>query len=704
MPAIRLGKMVLQWCNTCNVPILNLKTCNICNNKTQEVTYTPPGDIRPAFDFDIGLIKKVIDSQFGKGCGIDFIPKNSVIILNRAPDLDRLDEIIFNGKVQGALKYDLDLQKFKFLPRLSGARMFLKNLKKGYVVVDEGAKNPICNGSNVLAPGIVEVSSGIKIKDEVIVLDGKKNILGVGIATMSSHDMRIQNHGMSVKIRWHVDTIENENRPVSESSNECNNKLNSLTKSKLKIEHKNAKLEKQVKLTPSKSYRKSLGAWEVVIEENKPELDRIVKEAIESIKSTTKKFQLPVADSFSGGKDSLATLLLVLETQIKPKLFFINTGLEFPETIEHVNNISKKFNLKLVTGEPTNTFWDGLKYFGPPGKDYRWCCKTCKLGPTTQLIKSQFPKGVLMFIGQRRYESEERSNKGMIWNNPWVPGQVGASPIQHWSALHIWLYLFKNNVEFNKLYENGLERIGCWLCPASDMADFITVSKSHPDFRNWMEYLKEYSKTLNYSTFWLLTGLWRWKKLPKGIEKFLKEKNIKIKKQSAFNKHHVQLNKDTSKPEVEISDVSPLQLHLADGFSDCKHGLSLEGVYNKRLNLARVGNIANILGKVSINKLEEYCTINNEMDIFQEGGIVVKGKTSKIIKKRVKKLNSVILRAMECIGCGICLGRCEHQALKLDDSNSISQIIIIEEQCSHCGKCLGPCPVENFNNSKFFEM
>ncbi len=137
MPAVRLGKMVLRWCNNCITPILNLKRCSVCGEKTHQVIYTPPGDIRPAFDFDIELIKKKIDDQFGNGCGEQFIPRNSVVILNRAPDLDRLDEVIFAGQVQGALKYDLSQERFRFLLRISGARRFLKNISKGYIIVDD---------------------------------------------------------------------------------------------------------------------------------------------------------------------------------------------------------------------------------------------------------------------------------------------------------------------------------------------------------------------------------------------------------------------------------------------------------------------------------------------------------------------------------------------------------------------------------------
>ena len=682
MPAVRLGKMVLFWCDHCNIPILISKVCPICKSTTRQVIHTPPGDIRPAFDFDIELIKNVIDNQFGKGCGDLFIPADGVLILNHAPDLDKLDEVIFNGEVQGALRYDLLTQRFKFLSRLSGALLFFRKASKGYVIVDDGAIQPIYSGSNALVPGIIEVSHGIARGDEVFVLSKDRNLLGVGVAYLSGSEMLNLDHGQAVKIRWHA-TGPSTKSPLKKVTHD---------------EVPSHDFESQDLETGNDIKQR----WLSIIEANKAELVKMVTDAKKFIQLTIQKYKLPVAVSFSGGKDSLAMLLLVLEAGIHPKLFFVDTGLEFPETIEHVKNISKKFGLELLSGAPANTFWDGLKYFGPPGKDYRWCCKTCKLGPTTKLIKDKFPNGVLMFIGQRRYESEQRSNKGMIWKNPWVPGQVGASPIQHWSALHIWLYLFNKDIEFNKLYDQGLERIGCWLCPASDMADFNLVSEHHPDYNKWMNYLQEFSKSQSYSSFWLNNGLWRWKKFPRGIKKLIEENDIKIKDQS-----EEPFGASASIPDGQLLDFEsgrPLELHTANGYSDCKFGLSMEGVFNKKLDIVRVKNLANILGEVSFDKSEGYCTIEDLIDIFPEGAIVVKGSNPKEIKKRIKKLHAIVLRAMECIGCGICIGRCDNQALNLDKVNNLEKIKVDVELCTHCGNCLGPCPVVNFNAKESFEM
>ena len=111
-------------------------------------------------------------------------------------------------------------------------------------------------------------------------------------------------------------------------------------------------------------------------------------------------------------------------------MFFIDTGLEFPETIQHVKDVAARHGSRLIVEQaPREAFPEGLRVFGPPGRDYRWCCKTNKLGPTVRAIMKHYPDGVLSFIGQRRYESEARASKPRYGTIPdaW-PGRGVAHP------------------------------------------------------------------------------------------------------------------------------------------------------------------------------------------------------------------------------------------------------------------------------------
>jgi phosphoadenosine phosphosulfate reductase len=128
------------------------------------------------------------------------------------------------------------------------------------------------------------------------------------------------------------------------------------------------------------------------------------------------------------------------------------------------------------------------------------------------------------------------------------------------------------------------------------------------------------------------------------------------------------------------------------GYIPCDEGgLSLEGVFDRKLDIEKVGNILNILGEVITDKTYNSCSVKGIVDVYGEGAVVVKGKSEQEIDKRSKIIRDLIIRALECVGCGVCQGRCELGAIEVD-----GRIYIDAEKCLHCSVCIGPCPVVDF--------
>jgi phosphoadenosine phosphosulfate reductase len=469
-----LGRIYLFWCLGCNVPVLSNK-CDACEKNAKKVHITPPGDVRPAFEWDIDVINKTVENQFG----FPLIRGKRIVLLNSVPGFDRFDEILIDGEVVGALRFDVERLFHEFMPRMAGAQRIWQKGAKGFVSVAEDAAEYIKGGNSVLMPGVVDFDRSIRKGQEVLVTCGEKAI-AVGKTRFSGNTATKLKKGMFVKVRKYL---------------------------------KNGALGE----TP-----KGGQDWRNVLESNRAVLNRYEKEARAFIKRTIDSHNFPVVVSFSGGKDSLATLLLVRKV-VEPKVIFIDTGLEFPETLEYIKGITEQFNLELLTAGAEGRFWNGLEVFGMSGRDYRWCCKVCKLGPVAKIMDEKFPEGVLNFIGQRRYESEVRARSGRVWRNTWLPRQLAASPIQNWNALHIWLYLMGEGTSVNPLYFQGFERIGCWVCPSSSLSEINLIQEVHPDL--WMSFKKSLlnkgftEDEVNY-------GFWRWRRLPKGQKGLKKTLNI----------------------------------------------------------------------------------------------------------------------------------------------------------------------------------
>lgn len=634
MGAVVLGKIHLKWCDRCNLPILEQDTCSICSGRTRAVKLTPPGDARPAFESDIKRVRALIDAQFGEGLGREVVPDGRLVLLNKAPDIDRTDEVIVDGEVVGAVRFALR-DGDKFLLRPPSASVIAPRVKKSWVKIDEGAAEAVRERSaSTLAVGVVDCDPGIRPGAEVLVLDAEGRPVSVGVSKMTAMQMLGHERGTAIKTRWKVDVW----RPRAQ---------------------------------------KQEAEWKDAVAANREVLSRRTEEAKQFIHRVVADNKLPIAVSYSGGKDSLATLLLVLEAGIRPKLMFVDTGLEFDETRRNVSEVSREHSLELIVESAGESFWKNLRYFGPPAKDFRWCCKTCKLGPATKLIQKHFPGGVLSFIGQRAYESQQRAEKGKVWRNPWTPNQLAASPIQKWTALHVWLYLFSRGAKANPLYAEGLERIGCFMCPATDLSELRKVREISREYSRWQAFLDDHAKSTGKPAEWLRYDLWRWKRIPKSV---LDELGAGEAMSDAA--------------AMRCETPADLEFKSTSGYSPCVEGLSMEGIFSRALPMDRVTNMLNIIGEVNSSPDGKIAEVRS-ITVFAEGPVMIRAKDENELKEKASELREVVFRAVNCAGCGICVARCKTGALHLD-----GQVTVDVGLCTHCGACLGPCPAVKFRENE----
>ena len=200
MAAIRLGKNHLRWCYECNLPIMETKECPVCGSATEEMVLTPPADSRPAFEHDIKLIRDILDRDYGEGTGISVIPDGHVVILSKAPSLDRMDEVVIDGAVIATMRYDMG-SGWKFVARMQGAYR-IGNATKGYVVAPRRDRRRK-ESKNLMAPGVIDADPGIKEGDEIIIVSPEREVIATGMARMTGPQMVEADKGVAVKTRWY---------------------------------------------------------------------------------------------------------------------------------------------------------------------------------------------------------------------------------------------------------------------------------------------------------------------------------------------------------------------------------------------------------------------------------------------------------------------------------------------------------------------
>jgi len=258
--------------------------------------------------------------------------------------------------------------------------------------------------------------------------------------------------------------------------------------------------------------------WETVIAKNAYHLKNLERNAVRTIKRHMKDRPL-VNVSFSGGKDSTAALHLAKKAGVE-KAFFIDTGLEFPETIQFIREQGVE-----VISKGDNNFWQVIEERGPPGKDNRWCCSLLKLDPLKAYLDDIGP--CVTIQGNRWYESWNRAGLEVTSQNPINPLQLNVSPIRSWRAFEVFLYLWWRKVPMNPMYEQGVERVGCYLCPAMLESEYDSIRRTHPGITaRWDAFLEKWAKKRQMPDAYISWGLWRWQALPPKMRELCRNMGV----------------------------------------------------------------------------------------------------------------------------------------------------------------------------------
>ena len=302
--------------------------------------------------------------------------------------------------------------------------------------------------------------------------------------------------------------------------------------------------------------------WADAVSKNAFHLKNMERTAVREIRQNL-SLKPTINCSFSGGKDSTAVWHIAQKAGVE-NAFFIDTGLEFPETIEFVKSQNVEFISK------AGNFWQAVEKAGPPAKDHRWCCKLLKLNPLKVHLNETGE--CLTVQGNRWYESWNRAELEAVTQNPNNPLQLNISPIRSWRALDVFFYLWLKEVPYNPLYEMGYERIGCYLCPAMLEAEQENMHRTHPAMaERWDEFLNRWAADRGLPEEYISWGLWRWKELPPKMKELVREKGLDltekpVKRSTPASVAHLMpehqrenLVDDTPEPAVPELDVEKIR-------------------------------------------------------------------------------------------------------------------------------------------------
>jgi phosphoadenosine phosphosulfate reductase len=158
--------------------------------------------------------------------------------------------------------------------------------------------------------------------------------------------------------------------------------------------------------------------------------------------------RLKTACSFQKEESVLAHMLSEIEPHAK--LFVIDTGVLFPETLATWKLFEDRFGLDIEVVDASSP---GL----PWTKEN--CCGQAKVDGLEQALAdaSAWVTGIRREQSPTRADAKklEQDEKRGIWK---------LNPLADWTDKDVWRYIFEHDLPYNPLHDQGYESIGCAPC------------------------------------------------------------------------------------------------------------------------------------------------------------------------------------------------------------------------------------------------
>lgn len=166
-----------------------------------------------------------------------------------------------------------------------------------------------------------------------------------------------------------------------------------------------------------------------------------------------------IATTSSFGAD--ASVMLHLTNSVYPgiRVFFLETGFHFKETLEFRDSMIEKYNLNIINLTCEMGHEKFLEQYGPLHQsDAEKCCYINKVKPLEEALS----KVGAWFSGIRRSQSKTRAEIKYV--EEYMTDIYKFNPIADWDKEDVAQYIQANNLPVHPLKEKGFLSIGCQPC------------------------------------------------------------------------------------------------------------------------------------------------------------------------------------------------------------------------------------------------
>lgn len=169
--------------------------------------------------------------------------------------------------------------------------------------------------------------------------------------------------------------------------------------------------------------------------------------------------RLTMATAF--GAEGCVLIHLLAEIEPKVRVFNLDTGYQFAETLELRDRIAERYGIEVELIGPDTS---GAEYEGRHGgplyvANPDQCCYDRKIVPLRRALVGYDA----WITAIRADQSVHRASARVVGSDPKF-GLLKINPLLTWSRRDVWAFIVTHRVPYNPLHDQGYASIGCWPC------------------------------------------------------------------------------------------------------------------------------------------------------------------------------------------------------------------------------------------------
>lgn len=169
--------------------------------------------------------------------------------------------------------------------------------------------------------------------------------------------------------------------------------------------------------------------------------------------------KLTMATAF--GPEGCAILHMLAEIEPRVRVFNLETGYQFPETLRLRDRIAERYGIEveLVSADISVPEYEALNGGPVYATDPDRCCHDRKLVPLRRAVVGHDA----WISAIRADQSSHRAKANLVgWDAKF--NLVKVNPLLRWTKRDVWAFIVANQVPYNPLHDHGYPSIGCWPC------------------------------------------------------------------------------------------------------------------------------------------------------------------------------------------------------------------------------------------------